>query len=119
VYTIGQSDYSTDWFYAQVNRKVDENTYQPTTWQIKFNLDSVFFNNKDMGVPHFTTGLIGRDNAIARHGIHGLYWLFNINVNSAWLVQGMNTIYLKQPRNQSPFQGLMYDYLRLEEPCGC
>jgi len=119
VYTIGQSDYSTDWFYAQVNRKVDENTYQPTTWQIKFNLDSVFFNNKDMGVPHFATGLIGRDNAIARHGIHGLYWLFNINVNSAWLVQGMNTIYLKQPRNQSPFQGLMYDYLRLEGPCDC
>ena len=79
----------------------------------------VFFNNKDMGVPHFATGLIGRDNAIARHGIHGLYWLFNINVNSDWLVQGMNTIYLKQPRNQSPFQGLMYDYLRLEEPCGC
>ena len=79
----------------------------------------VFFNNKDMGVPHFTTGLIGRDNAIARHGIHGLYWLFNINVNSAWLVQGRNTIYLKQPRNQSPFQGLMYDYLRLEGPCDC
>ncbi|RLM60827.1 hypothetical protein C2845_PM14G21280 [Panicum miliaceum] len=123
------------------NLKVDENTYQPTTWQIKFNLDSVspgsaynfrvalassaraelqvFFNDKDRGVPHFATGLIGRDNAIARHGIHGLYWLFNINVDSAWLVQGMNTIYLKQPRNQSPFQGLMYDYLRLEGPCGC
>ena len=62
----------------------------------------VFFNNKDMGVPHFTTGLIGRDNAIARHGIHGLYWLFNINVNSDWLVQGMNTIYLNV--HKSPVQ---------------
>uniref|UniRef100_A0A0A9D143 Rhamnogalacturonan endolyase n=1 Tax=Arundo donax TaxID=35708 RepID=A0A0A9D143_ARUDO len=140
VYTIGQSDYSTDWFYAQVNRRTDQNTYQPTTWQIKFNLDSVspnstykfrvalassanaelqvFFNHQNRA-PHFATGLIGRDNAIARHGIHGLYWLFNIGVDSAWLVQGMNTIYLKQARSQSPFQGLMYDYLRLEGPCGC
>ncbi|XP_047054495.1 probable rhamnogalacturonate lyase B isoform X1 [Lolium rigidum] len=141
VYTIGESDYSTDWFYAQVTRRTDQNTYQPTTWQIRFNLDSVSpnsnykfrvalassanaelqvrFNDQDRVVPHFTTGLIGRDNAIARHGIHGLYWLFNIAVSSAWLVRGMNTIYLKQPRNQSPFQGIMYDYLRLEGPCGC
>lgn len=148
-------------------RRVDQNTYQPTTWQIKFNLDSVtpnstykfrvalassalaelqvlnylfpirtgvliwlyklihllvhqvFFNDQNRGVPHFSTGLIGKDNAIARHGIHGLYWLFNIDVDSAWLVQGVNTIYLKQARSQSPFQGLMYDYLRLEGPCGC
>lgn len=82
-------------------------------------LVQVFFNDQNRGVPHFATGMIGRDNAIARHGIHGLYWLFNISVDSAWLIQGMNTIYLKQPRNQSPFQGLMYDYLRLEGPCGC
>jgi rhamnogalacturonan endolyase len=79
----------------------------------------VFFNDQNRSVPHFGTGLIGRDNAIARHGIHGLYWLFNIDVNSVWLVQGVNTIYLKQARSQSPFQGLMYDYLRLEGPCGC
>uniref|UniRef100_A0A0D3H316 O-fucosyltransferase family protein n=1 Tax=Oryza barthii TaxID=65489 RepID=A0A0D3H316_9ORYZ len=137
VYTIGQSDYTTDWFFAQVNRRTDQSTYQPTTWQIKFNLDSVSpnstykfrvalassanaelqvrFNDQDRTAPHFTTGLIGKDNTIARHGIHGLYWLFNIDVSGAWLVQGMNTIYLKQPRNQSPFQGLMYDYLRMEE----
>uniref|UniRef100_A0A0D3H320 Rhamnogalacturonan endolyase n=1 Tax=Oryza barthii TaxID=65489 RepID=A0A0D3H320_9ORYZ len=140
VYTIGQSDYTTDWFFAQVNRRTDQSTYQPTTWQIKFNLDSVSpnstykfrvalassanaelqvrFNNQDRTAPHFTTGLIGKDNTIARHGIHGLYWLFNIDVSGAWLVQGMNTIYLKQPRNQSPFQGLMYDYLRMEGPSG-
>uniref|UniRef100_A0A0E0QM78 rhamnogalacturonan endolyase n=1 Tax=Oryza rufipogon TaxID=4529 RepID=A0A0E0QM78_ORYRU len=140
VYTIGQSDYTTDWFFAQVNRRTDQSTYQPTTWQIKFNLDSVSpnstykfrvalassanaelqvrFNNQDRTAPHFTTGLIGKDNTIARHGIHALYWLFNIDVSGAWLVQGMNTIYLKQPRNQSPFQGLMYDYLRMEGPSG-
>lgn len=141
VYTIGESDYRTDWFYAQVTRRTDENTYQPTTWQIRFDLDNVppnstykfrvalassaiaelqiRFNDQDRGAPHFSSGLIGRDNTIARHGIHGLYWLFTVDVSGAWLVQGMNTVYLKQPRSQSPFQGLMYDYLRLEGPCGC
>uniref|UniRef100_A0ACD6AEH5 Uncharacterized protein n=1 Tax=Avena sativa TaxID=4498 RepID=A0ACD6AEH5_AVESA len=140
VYTIGESNYSTDWFYAQVNRRTDQNTYLPTTWQIRFNLDSVEpnstykfrvavasstlatlevrFNEQDRPVPHFNSRMFGRDNTIARHGIHGLYWLFNIDVSSAWLVRGVNTIYLKQPKNQSPFQGIMYDYLRLEGP-GC
>jgi rhamnogalacturonan endolyase len=78
----------------------------------------VRFNDQDRPVPHFTSRMFGRDNTIARHGIHGLYWLFNIDVSSAWLVGGMNTIYLKQPWNQSPFQGIMYDYLRLEGPSG-
>ena len=77
----------------------------------------VRFNDEARAVPHFTTGLIGRDNAIARHGIRGLYFLFSVDVRGAWLVRGTNTIYLKQPRNQSPFQGVMYDYLRLEGPC--
>lgn len=66
--------------------------------------------------PLFTSGLIGRDNSIARHGIHGLYWLFNVNVPGTQLVEGDNTIYLTQPRNTSPFQGIMYDYIRLEGP---
>ena len=139
VYTIGESNYATDWFYAQVTRRSDGDTYQPTTWQIRFSLDAVppnstykfrvalassanaelqvRFNDEARAVPHFTTGLIGRDNAIARHGIRGLYFLFSVDVRGAWLVRGTNTIYLKQPRNQSPFQGVMYDYLRLEGPC--
>ncbi|KAJ8772899.1 hypothetical protein K2173_028076 [Erythroxylum novogranatense] len=41
VYTIGVSDYSKDWFFAQVTRKRSDNSYQGTTWQIKFKLDSV------------------------------------------------------------------------------
>lgn len=69
-----------------------------------------------MSQPRFSTGLIGKDNAIARHGIHGLYWLFNIDVKSDWLVEGDNTIHLTQPRCTSPFQGIMYDYIRMEGP---
>ncbi|XP_058081200.1 probable rhamnogalacturonate lyase B isoform X5 [Magnolia sinica] len=138
VYTVGVSDYRKDWFYAQVTRKKDDKSYQATTWQIKFTLDTVAqsgtyklrlaiasatlselqvrFNDPKANRPHFTTGLFGRDNSIARHGIHGLYWLFNVNIPSCLLVGGGNTIFLTQPRSASPFQGILYDYIRLEGP---
>ncbi|XP_044476134.1 probable rhamnogalacturonate lyase B [Mangifera indica] len=138
VYTVGTSDYAKDWFFAQVTRKKDNNTYQGTTWQIKFTLDSldqsstyilrvaiasatiselqVRVNNPNANHPLFSSGLIGRDNSIARHGIHGLYWLFNVDVPGDRLVLGDNTVFLTQPRSTSPFQGIMYDYIRFECP---
>lgn len=67
--------------------------------------------------PLFLTGKIGGDNTIARHGIHGLYWLFNIKIPGNYLhSHGENSIYLTQLNNQSRFQGVMYDYIRLEAP---
>lgn len=138
VYTIGVSDYSKDWFFAQVVREMDNKTYQGTTWQIKFKLDhvdrnssyklrvaiasatlaelQVRVNDPTANRPIFTTGLIGRDNAIARHGIHGLYLLYHVNIPGSRFIEGENTIFLKQPRCTSPFQGIMYDYIRLEGP---
>ncbi|XP_059631230.1 probable rhamnogalacturonate lyase B [Cornus florida] len=138
VYTVGVSDYQKDWFFAQVTRKVGDNTYLGTTWQIKFDNDNLYqtgtyklrvalasANDSELQVrindpgaepPQFSSGVIGKDNAIARHGIHGLYWLFNVEIPSTQLLQGQNTIYLTQASNTSPFQGLMYDYIRLEAP---
>ncbi|KAL2940329.1 Rhamnogalacturonate lyase, partial [Bienertia sinuspersici] len=138
VYTVGESDYHTDWFFAQVTRKVGNNTYRPTTWQIVFRLKAVIpsanytlrialasatrselhvrLNDPELKLPHFATPVIGSDNAIARHGIHGLYRLFTVNVPSEWLNVGNNTIFLKQTRHESPFFGVMYDYIRLEGP---
>ncbi|KAI5655065.1 hypothetical protein M9H77_32252 [Catharanthus roseus] len=140
VYKIGENDYQKDWFFAQVPRKKEDNTYQGTTWQIKFKLEDikpdgiyklrialasaalaelqVRVNNPYTTRPLFTTGLIGRDNSIARHGIHGLYWLYNVDIKGNLLVQGENTFYFTQPRNQSPLQGIMYDYIRFEAPHG-
>ncbi|KAL2893052.1 Rhamnogalacturonate lyase [Bienertia sinuspersici] len=137
VYTIGVSAYHKDWFFAQVPRKT-ENGYVGTTWQVKFILDEVEpkgiyklrlaiasatlaevqvrINDPNANRPIFTTGLIGRDNSVARHGCHGLYWLYNVDIQGSKLVKGENILYLTQPRNQSPFQGIMYDYLRLEGP---
>ena len=73
-------------------------------------------NDPNARRPLFTSGLIGRDNSVARHGIHGLYWLYNINVPGTHLVEGDNTLFFTQPRCTSPFQGIMYDYIRFEGP---
>lgn len=141
IYNVGVSDYTKDWFYAQVTRKKDDGSYQGTTWQIKFNMDDVQengpyklrlalasanvselqvrVNDEKQDPPLFTTGVIGKDNAIARHGIHGLYWLFNIGVPSILLFKGDNTIFLTQTMATGPlalFQGIMYDHIRLESP---
>ncbi|KAL7617893.1 hypothetical protein Lser_V15G00032 [Lactuca serriola] len=141
IFTIGDSDYSKDWFYAQVPRRKKDKSYEGTTWQIKFKLQNiqqtatytlrialagaslaelqVRVNDRNKVRPLFTTGLIGRDNAIPRHGIHGLYWLYTVEVLGSLLVkeeEGDNIFYFTQPRSQSPFQAIMYDYIRLEGP---
>ncbi|XP_020963650.1 rhamnogalacturonate lyase B-like [Arachis ipaensis] len=118
--------------------KRDDGTYHGTTWQIKFKLHNVQkngtyklrlalaavnfselqvrVNNPKEDPPMFTSGLIGKDNAIARHGIHGLYRLYNIDLSSHLLVKDDNIIYLTQTIANGPFQGIMYDYIRLEGP---
>ncbi|KAK1574839.1 hypothetical protein Q3G72_000309 [Acer saccharum] len=139
-YTIGVSDYTRDWFFAHVTRNIGNKTYEGTTWQIIFELESwkrgnyklqlalasangaeiqVRFNDADRtDRALFSTGLIGKDNAIARHGIHGLYKLYTIDVPSSHLQRGNNILYLTQSRGIGPFQGVMYDYIRLEGPTG-
>ncbi|XP_042990966.1 probable rhamnogalacturonate lyase B isoform X2 [Carya illinoinensis] len=139
VYTVGVNDYRKDWFFAQVTRKIDDDTYQGTTWQIKFQLQQVdtigvyklqlalaTVNDSELQVrindppeenpPTFTTGVIGHDNTIARHGIHGLYRLYNVEVPGALLLIGDNTIFLTQTSVTGPLQGIMYDYIRFEGP---
>ncbi|XP_048334789.2 probable rhamnogalacturonate lyase B [Ziziphus jujuba] len=139
-YTIDFHDYRKDWFFAHVTRKTGDRSYKATTWQVIFELENgpnngdytlqialawasfselqVRFNDKGCRPAHFTTGLIGKgkDNAIARHGIHGLYWFYSIKVPSYRLRQGNNTIYLTQSKAKGHFNGIMYDYIRLEGP---
>ncbi|KAG9440126.1 hypothetical protein H6P81_020291 [Aristolochia fimbriata] len=137
IYTVGLSDYRKDWFFAHVTRKIigEENGYKSTTWQIRFHVRSIrsgmyklrvaiasaqlsrfLIHVNDPRRTVFRSGFIGRDNAIARHGVHGLYWLYSIEVQSRWLRPGWNIIFLTQTKSSSPFQGIMYDYIRLEEP---
>ncbi|XP_015086894.1 uncharacterized protein LOC107029989 [Solanum pennellii] len=143
IYIVGSSNYQTDWFFAHVNKYIykdnGDKTYIPTTWQIVFDLQEVKdFSNYTLQLalassneaelqirindqnpehaPHFTTGSIGKDNAIARHGIHGLYRMYSIDIPSDLLTIGSNTMFLKQSRGSSSWSGLMYDYIRLEGP---
>ncbi|KAI3899344.1 hypothetical protein MKW92_003790 [Papaver armeniacum] len=126
-----------DWFYAHVPRK-QGNILVPTTWSIVFKIHKVLpsgtyklriafasatyaelqvrVNDEKAVRPLFTTGRIGRDNAMARHGIHGLYWLYTVDVPGNLLRQGENTIFLTQTRTYMAFDGFMYDYIRLEGP---
>ncbi|XP_030480574.2 rhamnogalacturonate lyase B isoform X2 [Cannabis sativa] len=138
IYTVGVNDYSKDWFFAQVTRKIDDNTYKDSTWQIRFWLElrdvtqiytlrialatahiselQVRVNEGGANIPLFRSGVIGKDNTIARHGIHGLYWVFNIDIPGSQLFQGNNTFFLTRTNSTTPFQGIMYDYIRLEAP---
>ena len=59
---------------------------------------------------------IGTDNTVCRHGIHGLYWLFSIDVSSSLLIEGDNSIFLTQVRGGDVLCGVLYDYIRLEAP---
>ncbi|KAI3846636.1 hypothetical protein MKW92_023811 [Papaver armeniacum] len=134
---------STDLVYTSKLKKITkrllgDKVYKSTTWQIKFNLDSVDrgtiyklrvalastirANRKYMPTiyhsiwkfPISQTGRACKDNAIARHGIHGLYLLFNVDVKSDWLKDGENTIFLSLFKGEGPFQGIMYDYIRFK-----
>ncbi|CAI9758172.1 unnamed protein product [Fraxinus pennsylvanica] len=136
VYTVGVSNYQTNWYFARVNRKTGNKNYIPTTWKILFDLDDideqgnytlqlalasatdaelqVRTNDPSTETPHFSTGLIGKDNSIARHGIHDSYWLHTITVPGSLLLTGTNIIFLTQSRGETPWRGIMYDYIRLE-----
>ncbi|KAF8404746.1 hypothetical protein HHK36_009635 [Tetracentron sinense] len=138
VYRVGISNYRRDWFFAHVTRRTMNNTYKPTTWRITFALNKVSrtktyylrlalasasfselqvrVNDPTEHPPPFTTGLIGRDNSIARHGIHGLYHLYSVEIPGNKLWKGNNTIFLTQSRCLNAFEGIMYDYIRLEGP---
>ncbi|KAK1375118.1 Rhamnogalacturonan endolyase [Heracleum sosnowskyi] len=135
-FTIGINDPKKDWFFAHVDRRVGDK-YYPSTWRIKFNLKSVasgiyklrlatasvnrsdlevYVNHRDNNHQVFEVQMLGMDNAVCRHGIHGLYRLFNIDISSELLTMGDNSILLTQAREGDALCGVLYDYLRLEAP---
>ncbi|PHT30957.1 hypothetical protein CQW23_27294 [Capsicum baccatum] len=91
IYKVGVSDFRKDWFFAHV-----------------------WINKPSRPRPWFDSSQIGKSNAIARHGIHGLYTLFIIEFPGTQLHVGENIIYLRQASVNGPFNGFMYDYIRLE-----
>lgn len=87
----------------------------------------LYNNNDNIAVQVHVNGLddihmvfqvlnLGADNTVCRHGIHGLYQLFSIDISSSLLVNGDNSIFLTQARGGDALCGILYDYLRLEGP---
>ncbi|KAL7244204.1 hypothetical protein ACSBR1_016439 [Camellia fascicularis] len=129
VFTIGVNDPKKDWR--------GQGKYLPSTWKINFNLNSVtsgsyklrlaiasatrshltvYVNYMDVEHLVFQVTNLGTDNTVCRHGIHGLYRLFNIDVSSLLLIKGDNSIFLTQTRAGDALCGILYDYIRLEAP---
>ncbi|CAN1328610.1 Rhamnogalacturonate lyase, partial [Linum perenne] len=138
VFEVGVSNYSKDWFFAHVYRAAG-NTYNPTIWRVVFDLPEVsptgnytiqialaaaemtntyvYVNDVNAKRPHYATGTCGTDNAIARHGNHGLYRFFSGGLPSNLFIKGKNTIFMRQARASNyAYAGVMYDYIRLEAP---
>ncbi|CAN1328606.1 Rhamnogalacturonate lyase, partial [Linum perenne] len=139
VFEVGVSNYSKDWFFAHVLRSAAGNTYNPTIWRVVFDLPEVsptgnytiqialaaaemtntyvYVNDVNAKRPHYATGTCGTDNAIARHGNHGLYRFFSGGLPSNLFIKGKNTIFMRQARASNyAYAGVMYDYIRLEAP---
>ncbi|KAI5654686.1 hypothetical protein M9H77_31873 [Catharanthus roseus] len=53
LYTVGVSNYSKDWFFAHVSRKVSDEVFEPTTWRIQFDLDNTYTKVDLDGLIHF------------------------------------------------------------------
>ncbi|KAG8365395.1 hypothetical protein BUALT_Bualt18G0100200 [Buddleja alternifolia] len=136
VFTVGVSDPKKDWFFAHVDRR-NADKYVPSTWEIRFHLRSIVagvyklrlsiasatrsdlevhvnqVNNEQLV---FQVTNLGADNTVCRHGIHGLYQLFSVDISSSLLTDGDNCIFLTQARGGDALCGILYDYLRLEAP---
>ncbi|XP_023544015.1 probable rhamnogalacturonate lyase C [Cucurbita pepo subsp. pepo] len=138
VFTVGINDPKKDWFYAQVCRRGEDGKFVATTWSIKFNMTSLTegtyrlrlaiasatrsdlkINVNSMGSESslvFQLMNLGMDNTVCRHGNHGLYRNYSVEVPSSMLIKGDNNIFLTQARGGDELCGLLYDYLRLEAP---
>lgn len=125
-YTIGRSDFHTDWNYAQVERRSG-----PTPWSVHFDFDGpahgratlrvaiagasmrggieVKLNGKTVG----NTGPLPETAIIRRDGIRGYWTERDVSFDGALLKVGKNILTLEVPTG-SPSSGVEYDYLRLE-----
>jgi rhamnogalacturonan endolyase len=133
-YTVGKSDPSRDWNYAQPG--YGEGKLQPWKWRIHFQLASppqgdgtlvvaiasaegarieVFANDDSQPVTTLVPAVQGGD-ALLREGIHGKYCVERVTIPAGRLHAGENLITLVQTDVKGLRDHVMYDYLSLELP---
>ncbi len=142
-YTVGASDWSKNWNYAQCGYLKDGN-WTEWPWRIHFNLSNppvsgdatltlacasadndhartpkdvaikIFVNDEDNELTRVVPAIQG-GNAVLRLGIHAKYDVERVSIPMSRLHNGANTITLVTvPHNI--FAHVMYDYLSLELP---
>jgi rhamnogalacturonan endolyase len=127
-FTIGTSDPSKDWYYAQSHHGAGKG--EPAHWRIHFNLRSA-----PTGPATLTLAFAGADhgrvdidangqrigtatppaqggNALIREGVHAKYSYTYVTIPAGRLHAGENALTLTQPSSGD----VMYDYLNLELP---
>lgn len=140
-YVIGDSGYTTDWYYLQSPYANDSNKIMPfrgvsgngpeTSRTIHFNVDQpvegkawlrLAFSGKGSDpsmhimvngedVQQIDPGLSG--GAMFRHQVHGIWSEIEVSFDADRLHTGENTITLVVPEG-SVNNGVVYDYIRLE-----
>jgi rhamnogalacturonan endolyase len=132
IYTIGQSNPATDWYYAQT-RHGEGRRGAPAVWEIHFRLNrapqgvatltlafagadranlSVDVNHSKIGS---ATPPIGGGNGLVREAVHTKYSYLQVPIPPGHLRSGQNTIALTQSSGGDSSY-VMYDYLNLELP---
>jgi len=135
-FTIGESDFRTDWNYAQPT-VWDGGTWGGPSWTVEFNLVNVppgtawlrlaMCGNANASIVAYVNGQtqypgigdtlgLPYDNAMARDSMHGLWTEYRFPFSTSLLTTGTNRIVLDQRRNGGKFYHVMYDCVRMELP---
>jgi rhamnogalacturonan endolyase len=126
-FTIGQSDYHTDWNYAQLPRADRPNG---TTWSVIFNLPQaikgkatlrlalcgISAKHIDVSIndqPAGTTGPLTDNATIRRDSVRGYWSEHDIPFDASLMKSGRNVLKLTIPPG-GVMSGIEYDYVRLE-----
>ena len=126
-FTVGKSDYHTDWNYAQLPRADRPNG---TTWRINFDLPEQLKGNTTLRLafaassarsvkvtvndqPAGDTGPLMDTATIRRDGIRGYWFERDVKFDASLMKQGANVLKLTIPPG-GVMNGVEYDYLRLE-----
>ncbi|MCW3051527.1 MAG: hypothetical protein JWN14_697, partial [Chthonomonadales bacterium] len=134
-YTIGKSDPSRDWWYAQ-SRSAKGQEFKPQRWRVHFRLDRAppgdatlvlafagadrarlsLQVNEEQGAGQKIVPDVQGGNGLVREAVHTKYSVSMVKIPAAQLRAGENTITLVQENIRDAASYVMYDYLRLELP---
>jgi rhamnogalacturonan endolyase len=141
-YTIGKSNYRSDWFFQQVPHNEDPDAHpapffgirgkpgRATPYTVNFDLPAAPHGKATLRLAICGTGtrslavtvndqpagevtnLVG-DGVITRHGIQGIWYEREVSFDAALMKQGTNSLKLTVPAGPVN-NGIVYDYIRLE-----